>query len=206
MKRIIFSILFISAFIGACSSTPSISSSDRARLGSVVINSTVFKSQKMSYMGPGSAAGYAFGAIGAAISAGSQGTSGEALQKFAEQNNVSIEKIVLDEATNAFRNSGKVTLQQVKTAGSTTLDIVIVDYGFLIPNGFSTKLVPALNIRFNLVDASGRTIWSKTDFVTPLGNPASARSLDEFRSNPKLIEESWRLAARQISANVVKKL
>ena len=84
-----------------------------------------------------------------------------------------------------------------------TLNISIPLYGFSIPNGFSSKLVPIVDIRCTLVDADGKVIWRSSGATHPLGNPADGETLSDFRSDPKLMEASWRTAARAVMAGIV---
>jgi hypothetical protein len=205
MKKFSLGLLFISALLTACSSSQKISSTDRARLATVVVTGTVNKPPTMYYMGPGAGVGFAFGAVGAAIAAGSQGGTGEGLRQIAEQNNVAIEKIVREESIQAFRRSGKLAVKETADTSAGTLSISITQYGFSVPNGFSSKVVPVMGVRYSLADASGKPVWSSTESLPVLGNPIGARSPDEFRSNPKLLEEVWRMAARAVSEKAVQK-
>ena len=204
MKKIFFSILALSVFISGCASTQKMSSTDRQNLTNVKISTEVEKAPEMYYLGPG--IGMFFGAIGGAITAISQGPAKNSLQAFAEDNNIHIEQIVLEEANKAFKQSGKLSIIENQNIHSTSLNIEVSQYGFSIPNGFSSKLVPIVRIKCSLVDTLGKTIWSSNDYVTTLGNPAEASSMDELKNNPKLIEDSWRVASKTILANIVKNL
>lgn len=206
MNRFIVSLITVCAFLSGCATTQEMTTGDRASLASVVVGPAVEKPAKMYYLGPGASIGLAFGAIGGAIVAGTQQTPADQFQAFAEQNNVQIEKIVLEEATSAFRKSGKLTIKEAKEAGSSTLNISIAQYGFSVPNGFSSKLVPIVAIKCALVDGAGKIIWSSSDRVLPLGNPAESHTPEDFKNNPKLIEESWRLATRVIVEKIVNNL
>jgi hypothetical protein len=206
MKKIVLSLLIVGAFLSGCATTQQISSADRASLRSVAITNTIEKPAKMYYFGPGASIGFLFGGVGGVIAAGTQVEPGEQLRKFAELNNVQIDNIVREEAISAFRSSGKVTINETKDSSASTMNISIAQYGFSVPNGFSSKLVPIVAIQCSLVDASGKTIWSSIDRINLLGNPVKGRTLEDFKNNPKLIEESWRLATRAIVEKIVKNL
>jgi len=108
----------------------------------------------------------------------------------------------VEEATEAFQESGKISLTEAEGSNVSTLRVSIPMYGFSIPNGFSFDLVPVVTIKCELVDHSGKTIWSAHESVGPLGNPADSKSLDQFYANPKLIEDSWRTAIRSMMADI----
>jgi hypothetical protein len=206
MNKSTLSLVIVGALLSGCATTQQISSADRANLGSVAVSPTVEKPAKMYYFGPGASIGLLFGAAGGAIVAGTQLAPGEQLRAFAEKNNVQIERIVREEITNAFRKSGKVTLKEAQDPSGCTLIIAIAQYGFSIPNGFSSKLVPIVSIKCSLVDGSGKTIWRSSDSVLPLGNPVEGHTPEDFKNDPNLIEESWRLATRAIAEKIVHKL
>jgi hypothetical protein len=207
MKKILISLITICMFLSGCATTSQqITDADRGKLGSVVVAPGVAKPEKMYYFGPGASIGLLFGAVGGAITAGAQQGPAEQFQAFVDQNKVQIEKIVLEEATSAFRKSGKIGLKDAKEAGASTLNVSIEQYGFSVPNGFSSKLVPIVSITCTVVDGSGKTIWSASDRVLPLGNPVDGYTPEQFKNDAKLIEQSWRLATRAIVEKIVSNL
>ncbi len=204
MKKFLLCLLTLSIFLTGCATTEKMSMTDRQKLTSVSINADVKKASELYYVGPGAGIGMAFGAIGGAI-AGAAST-GKALQAFAEQNNIFIEKIVLEEFNDALRKSNKIPVVESPSQSSATLNISIVQYGFATPNVLSSGRKPLLIIEVSMVDMSGKTIWKAKDFLIAFNNPAEAISLDEMKNNPKLIENSWRVAARVVIAGILKQL
>jgi len=57
-----------------------------------------------------------------------------------------------------------------------------------------------------MVDTSGKTIWKAQGSLPLFNNPAEAITLDEMKSNPNRIENSWRFASRVAIADLLKEL
>ena len=192
--------------LSACATTQNLSDEDRRKISVVRINSNVQKVPAMYYLGPGTGIFFAFGAIGGAVAAAVSVEPGKALQEFAEKNGIFIEKIAFQEIDTALRQSGKLKVSDTGEATEPIINVMVYIYGFSIPHGFSSNLVPALAIRCEMVDVTGKVIWSARDNVLPLGNPAVPMSLEAMRDNPKRIEDAWRIAAKRIAGNITKAL
>ena len=206
MNRLIFSLVMACGLLAGCASTgQSLSQEDRSKLTTVHVSDKIAKPAKMYWLGSGGI-GFAFGAIGGAITAEANKSPGEQFQQYVESKNVVIENIVREEAISALRDSGKMTLTEGAAPAAATLNISITQYGFSIPTGFSSKVVPVLAVKCSLVDASGKTIWEANDRIHPLGNPVEAKTPDELGNDPKLVEASWRAAAKAAMVEIAKKL
>lgn len=192
--------------LSACATTQNLSDEDRRKISVVRINSNVQKVPAMYYLGPGTGILFAFGAIGAGVAAAVSVEPGKALQEFAEKNGIFIEKIAFQEIDTALRQSGKLKVSDSGEASAATMNVLVVQYGFSIPHGFSSNLVPVVAIRCEMVDAAGKVIWSANDTVLTLKNPAAPMSLEAMRDNPKSIEDAWRSAARRIAGNIARAL
>ncbi len=131
---------------------------------------------------------------------------GEDLELQALSNDIHIQQIALEEVTAALRSSGKVEVQSDAKQSDHVLTISITQYGFSVPNGFSTKLVPMLMMVCSIMDPAGRVVWKGSDLVLPLGNPVNAETPEDLYRQPMLIEHAWRTAAKVIAANIVKQL
>ena len=192
--------------LSACATTQNLSDEDRGKISVVRINSNVQKVPAMYYLGPGTGIFFAFGAIGGAVAAAASVEPGKALQEFAEKNGIFIEKIAFQEIDTALRQSGKLKVSDSGEATAATINVLVYQYGFSIPHGFSSNLVPVVAIRCEMVDAAGKVIWSANDTVLTLKNPAAPMSLEAMRDNPKSIEDAWRSAARRIAGNIARAL
>lgn len=189
--------------LAGCASTPPLGADARDRLGEVWINPVVETPKDMYYLGPGSGFGMMFGAIGGAIVGAANIAPGERLRQFAAAHDIHIDQIVKEEATKAFQDSGKLKLADAPRAGVATLKITVPMYGFTIPTGFNSDLVPIVSIKCTLTDSTGKVIWSANEATQALGNPAPGKTPDELRENPKLIEELWRTAAKSVMKDIV---
>ncbi|MGB0205491.1 MAG: hypothetical protein ACPF9K_10645 [Neptuniibacter sp.] len=202
MLKRIFALVMVVLLTG-CAATQRISEQDRANVNVVIINQDVKKPDDFYYFGPGSAFGLLFGAVGGAITAAVNQKPGEVLEQFAIENEIYIEEIVRQEVISAMNNSGKFNLADHKSEKASVVNVYIRLYGLSIPNGFSSKLVPALDIRCEMMDPNGRVIWAANDRVSFLNSPVEAITLEELKSNPKKLEDMWIVAAREISNELV---
>ena len=192
----------LALLLAGCAAVQPISDAERKKITSVSINTAVAKPPAMHFLG--SMGGLMFGAAGAAAGAPSMENDRKAFQAFVEENGISIEKIVFEETTDALRRAGKFPLAAQPEANGAVIHISIVQYGFSIPHGFSSKLVPTLFIRCDMKDAGGKVVWSSSERTMTLGNPVEGVEPEVFRSNPKAMETSWRAAAKHIATAIAK--
>jgi len=190
--------------LGGCASVQPISDADRKSVTSVTINPGVTKSPDMFYLGPGSSVGLMFGAIGALVAAPSMERSRKSFQEFAEKHNLSLERIVLEEVEGALRRVGRMPLVAQPGPGAAVLHVSIPQWGFSVPNAFSSEVVPILLIRVELKDAQGKVLWSASERTLTLGNPVASVKPDLIRNDARAMEASWRGAARHIAAEIAK--
>ncbi len=196
----------VSVFLSGCATTQQLSEQDRKRVEVVKLNDQVKRPKEMYYFGPGASIGFAFGAIGGAIAAASQIGPGQEMLAYAEQNGVRIEEIVAQEFGEALKQSGKFRISDTAEANGATISLSVFQFGFSVPNGFSSKLVPVIAYSGEMADASGNVLWRATENLMPLGNPVDGIPADELRTNPKAIETAWRAAAKHIAARMVEAL
>lgn len=206
MKQILAGLCALCLLLTGCASTHQLSALDTRNLESVRINTNVETAPQMNYMGPGSGVGFAFGAVGAVITAAANQSPGEQFRKFAEDHGITIDRIVLEEAVKAFQETGKMNLTEIAGPNTAMLNIKVPMYGFAIPHGFSSNVVPLVVIECILVDSKGKTIWSSRDFVTAMSSPVAGKTPDEYHANPNLIEDGWRQAAKKVLADIARTL
>ena len=203
MKIVLLRLLVVSVFACGCAPTQKMSDTERAANSSATINKNVAKAPAPYYLGPRSGAGP--GAAGAA-SGPPLLASINNFRDFLEKNGIVIETIVFEELSAALRGSGKLSILDNPRPGGATINIDIKQYGLSTPNGLSSNLVPILFVVCQMVDASGKVVWTASDRVLTLGNPVNGVPAEEMRNNPKAVEKALRGAAKHISANIVKEL
>ncbi|MHB1187540.1 hypothetical protein [Thiobacillus sp.] len=199
-------VLILSVLLTGCASTQKLSEQDKKRIEVVKLNTKVERPKDMYYFGPGASVGLLFGAVGGAIAGVSNMGPGSAMLAFAEQNGVRIEEIVSQEFEGALRQSGKLKIADRAGDNGATINLSVIQFGFSVPNGFSSRLVPVVSFKSEMVDAGGNVIWSARDSVLPLGNPVEGEPADALRTNAKAIEAAWRAAVKHIARNMVSEL
>ncbi len=142
----------------------------------------------MYYLGPGSGVGMMFSAIGGAITAVANIKPGEQLNKFAQDNGIHIDEIVRDEATQAFRQSGKFDLTDAQGPNVDTLKISVrhvrIQHPHRVQRGSGARDQDRV-----LAGRLRQIIWS-ANVPSSAGQAAEGKTPDEFRADPKLIEQS----------------
>jgi hypothetical protein len=207
MTRLAALLLAACTLLAGCAPAPQrLGDADRRAIRVVRIDPAIPKPPEIYYLGPGGGAGLMFGALGAVATESGRQEARDSLRAFLAKNNVSIERIVLDEFGAALRASGKLSVSDAAGPGIPTIKIAILQYGLSIPNGFSSNLVPILYLACEMVDASGKAVWSASDRLLTLGNPIEAVPGEEMRNSPTAIEKAWRAAARHLSAQILKEL
>ena len=204
LKRRVMYVVSLFILLAGCASTPQLNSEARAHVGAVRIDAAIDTPSEMYYSSQASALGVSvFGAIGGGVGVAIDESRGGELDRLARDNGIHIDLIVREEAGTAFQQSGKLNLTDVKGADVATLKISITMYGFSVPTGFTSELVPIVGIKCTLVDSTGKTIWSANQSTHPLGNPVAGKTRDQFLADPKLIDASWRAATKSVMADIV---
>jgi hypothetical protein len=206
LNRCLPYVLMLSVLLTGCASTQKLTEQDKKRIEVVKLNSRVERPKEMYYFGPGASVGLLFGAVGGAIAGASNIKPGNELLAFAEQNGVRIEDIVSQEFDGALRQSGKLKIADTVGANGATINLTVLQFGFSVPNGFSSKLVPVVSFKSEMVDSGGNVVWSARDSVLPLGNPVEGEPADALRADAKAIDAAWRAAVRHLARNMVNEL
>lgn len=192
------------ALLSGCMAQQRLTEDSRKRIESVAINRTVQKPPEMYYMAPGSAAGLMFGVAGGAIAAGTSAAPGKMLREHAESSGISIEKIVLEELESALQESRKWPLSAKPGPNVGTINVTIKQYGFSVATTLSSKVVPTIALKCEMVDHAGNVIWLANSNVSLLAGESI--SVADLRSNPALIENAWRKASRSLIRKMVEDL
>lgn len=192
---------------GCAAPTQKLSDQDRARVKTVAISGKVQKTPQLFLLAPGSGVGLMFGAVGAVASSGAIEDDGKVFADFIAKNDISIERIVKEEIARALRESGKVAVVSRAEASTPMIEVVVQQYGFGVPNLLSSNVVPVLMVKCDMVDSTGKVLWSAGDRMGPsIVNPIEPTTWKAMHDNPKLIEEQWRKASRVIAQNIVGEL
>lgn len=204
MIRRVLSLAVLSAVVAGCSTinTQAISESAKAKVTSVSLNETVPYPPRMYYLGPGGATYVLFGAVGGLLAAPGLEKERQDAQAQASSG-TSIDRIVYEETLAQLRASGKFTISERPNPDGSTIELSVTQYGFSIPSGFSSKLVPILRVKFELRDSSGQVLWTAEGKATPLKNPVEPVDPEEIMRNPSARETAWREAAKALAKAIV---
>jgi hypothetical protein len=93
------------------------------------------------------------------------------------------------------------------TPGVAELRVAVPQYGFGVTHLLASKVVPVLWIKADMVDSSGKLLWSANDRMLPsIASPMEPTTWEELRDNPKEIETQWRKASRHLAKKIVDEL
>jgi len=204
--------LLLSLLCGCTSVTQKMSDTDRRLAAVVTVDEKVTKPESMFYSGGevGAGGGQIYGAVGALISsAGAPPKELSLAEKFsqlAEKNGIRIEDLVREEITAALKSSDKLKVAGPGDTATSTIRIQIERYGFGQVHGLSDKVGPLLRVACTLVDANGRTLWSATDYITPMGSAAKPVKSVDFLDDPKVMGVLWRQASKEVARLLVREL
>lgn len=196
----------IVAIAAGCAASQQMSSEDRAKVKSAKMGNV--EKQQLFLMAPSSAnIGLMFGAIGGAVTGATMEDNQQAFAQFLVKNNISIETIVREEMEAALRASGKLALVGADDAAAPAVKVTVIQYGFGVPHLLSSNVVPVMYLKADLVDGSGRQLWSANDRMLPsIANKVPPTTWEEMRDNPRKIEEEWRKLAQILAKNIVNDL
>ncbi|MES2075483.1 MAG: hypothetical protein V4462_07685 [Pseudomonadota bacterium] len=197
----------IALVVSGCASTQRLSDSDRVALKSAKINETVSKGNLFLLAPSGANIGLMFGAVGGLAASGSIDDSQQAFGSYLDKNAISIEKIVREEVESALRASGKLAISSGDAAGAAIVNVSVPQYGFGVTHLLSSSVVPVMQIKCDIVDASGKLLWSANERMLPsIASPMESTTWTTLHDDPKQIEQRWRLAAKHLATNIIKEL
>ena len=200
-------IVAIALVLSACGSTQRLSDTDRTQLKTVTVSHSVQKGQLFLLAPGGANIGLMFGAVGGLAASGPLKSSEAAFGAFVDAHAVSIDAIVRDEFEKVLRESGKVTIAAPGSSAVPVISIAVPQYGFGVPQMFSSKVVAVMHIKCALTDSTGKVLWSESERILPsIASPMETTTWAQLRENPKLIEAQWRKAARFLALKVVSTL
>jgi hypothetical protein len=198
-------LIAVALIVCGCAATQKLSDADRAKFKSASISGSVEKAPQAFLLAPsGANIGLMFGPIGGLAASGSIEDSQKAFGAYLEKNSISIERIVLQEVEGALRASGKLAIASSAEGAAPSIKIAVPQYGFGVTHLLGSKVVPVLWIKCDMVDNSGRMLWSANERMLPsIASPMESTTWEELRDNPKQIEEQWRKASRYLAKKIV---
>jgi len=192
---------------GGCATSQRMSSDDKAKIKTVQISQSVEKGQVFLLAPGGASVGLMFGAVGGLASSGAIVDDQTAFTNYLSKNSISIEKIVREELANAIQRSGKLTVADTADSTTPTLKIAVPQYGFGVTHLLSSNVVPVLKVDCNLIDSSGKVIWSASDRMLPsIASPMDAVAWKQLAGDPQQIESQLRKASKYLADKLVKEL
>jgi hypothetical protein len=201
-------LIAVALIMGGCAATQKLSDEDRARFKSAKISATVEKAPQAFLLAPsGANIGLMFGAIGGVAAAGTIHDAQTAFAAYLDQNSISVETIVREEIEAVLRESGKLAIASAADAAAPVIKIAVPQYGFGVTHLLASKVVPVLWIKCDMVDSSGKLLWSANERMLPsIASPMEPTTWEELRANPKEIEAQWRKASRYLGKKIVDEL
>jgi hypothetical protein len=194
--------------LSGCAATQKLSDEDRASLKSVRVSGSVEKAPQAFLLAPsGANLGLMFGAVGGAVTGAAMHDSQTAFEAYLAKHSISVERIVREELEAALRASGKLALAGPSDATAPVVKISVPQYGFGVTHLLASKVVPVLWIKADMMDSSGKLLWSANDRMLPsIASPMEPTTWEELRDNPKEIEAQWRKASRYLAKRIVDEL
>ena len=197
-------VLAMTLVLSACGSSQRLSETDRTQLKTVTVSNSVQKGPLFLLAPGGVNIGLMFGAVGGLAASGTLKSNEAVFGAFLDAHAVSVDAIVREEFEKVLRESGKVTIAKPGTAAAPVLSIAVPQYGFGVPQMFSSKVVAVMQIKCALTDSSGKVLWTESERILPsIASPMETTTWTQLRDDPKLIEAQWRKAANYLAKKVV---
>jgi hypothetical protein len=194
----------VALILCGCAATQKLSDEDRGKFKSAQIQGTVEKGQLFLLAPSGANIGLMFGAVGGLAASGAIEDSQKAFAAFLEKNAISVDTIVREEIEAALRASGKLAIVGSAETAPAAIKIALPQYGFGVTHLLGSKVVPVMWIKCDLVDGSGKLLWSANERMLPsIASPMESTTWEDMRDNPKQIEEQWRKASRYLAKKIV---
>lgn len=193
--------------ISGCATSQKMSSEDKNKIKAAQMSSTVEKGQVFLLAPGGASAGLMFGAVGGLAGADAIADSQKAFGEYLERNKISIEKLVQEEFQGALRASGKLSVSDSGDSSLPTIKLSVPQYGFGVTHLLSSNVVPVLQIKSEMVDASGKVVWSNSERMLPsIASPMDSKPWAELFADPKQVEDQLRAAAAYLAKKIVQEL
>lgn len=177
IKLLILSYTLIS--LTGCATTKSFSPESKRNIHSIYV-ANIKSPEAVYYYPPGAAL------VGILAFAMTKDVPAQ-LAKEAKDNNIIISEMVRQKMSTDLSHSEFKVATDAKNSDA-TLKVYIGFYGFGVPNGFSTKVVPMLNLHAQLLQGD-KVVWENSYFVNSFDSLPSNRP-DDILHNPALMRTS----------------
>ncbi|TAK92315.1 MAG: hypothetical protein EPO06_00435 [Burkholderiaceae bacterium] len=205
--KLLLAILFLTIICGCTTPTHQLSDADRGKFSAVRISESVDKASEPFVLAPGGSIGLMFGAVGGLAVSGKIESDAKIFAKFLDKNSISVETVAREEIEVALRDAKKYRIAAADETQVPQLKISIKQYGFSVPHLLSSKVLPVIYIECNLVDDSGKVIWTAADRLLPsIASPMETTSWEALRDNPTIIEDQLRKASRYVALKIIQTL
>ena len=188
-----------------CTSTQKLSDNNKKELKSFSISSDItHKNKEIYYFPPGASAAGAFGGLlGAAIHDSATKNKKKAFLNAVKSCGVNLNQELHSALKDSFLKNSRY--QITENAGH-KMKITVINYGFSVPNGFSSHLVPFLDVKCELFNSSGKKIWQAGHQTSIMNSKAKKFKPSEGIKDKDLIATSLRHAIKEVSEKVIAKL
>lgn len=197
-KKLLVSLL-VFMMLGGCAPSVKLADNNRSRLEAVHVDDDVSLKQDIIYMGPGASI---LGVVGVM----SQAKPGEQLRKNAEDHGIRIETLLKQAISDALNASGKTKLCDTADLALAVMKLEVRMYGFSVPNGFSSNLVPLLEVKAELHDPAGQTLWRTVQSLPIMDCPVAPMPAKAIWEDAENIRNAWTGAARFVAKKIVDEL
>ena len=206
VKLILIPLLLLIITTG-CTTTQSLSAADKQRISKIYINKNIKKADEMYYAAPDASLGFLFGGLGGVATATASKSPGEALEELANEHDIFIEKIFYQKLVKELSQTIGIEIVNSAESSDAVIDINIYQYGFSVPNAFSSEIVPILSVKCEMYDAENNNkLWQAGSRVLPLGNPGKSFNPSAVETEINLIREAWEVASDEIAKEIINDL
>lgn len=207
VNKFVATLIGVTLLISGCATSQKLSGEDREKIKAAQISSNIEKGQVFLLAPGGASVALMFGAVGGIASAGAISDSQTAFLDYLNRHNISIERVVQEEFERTLRASGKLAISNMADTATPTIKLSIPQYGFGVTHLLSSNVVPVLQLKGEMFDASGKVVWSATDRMLPsIASPMDSKRWADLVAEPKQVEEQLRKAAAYLSQKLVQEL
>ena len=198
----LISIFYILSLLIGCGGNAALRKSGLATIKSVSICENVTKPGSLIYSGRKQAFLAVCGCLGGLAGGLAAEKTASKIKTVMEQEKIDVGEIVREQFVNELKNSN-LFASIVSENSDAEFKLSIRTFGFIVPQGFSSKLKPILGVEGKLVKSDGSVLWEKYEFISNLSKKTPSYSLENYFDNPELIREVFTIASQSIVADLI---